>query len=201
MNNKYTPFGEIIESSLNLWHAQTWKWDTIPIFGSLITVETKERILFGLVYHIKTGSSDSSRSVIPYQKTEEELKAHYPQIFEFLQTTFLCLPLGYLQDTVITYQLAPEPPKIHTFVRAATDQEITRFFLHEHYLHVLFSFSSQLCSLDELLLALLKNLSDAGILTQEKLARFIETFSLLTANDYRKLKLFLQRAQLAIKIP
>lgn len=193
-------FAEIIESSLSTWRAQSWKWDIMPKFGSLITIETPERKVFGLVHTIQTGSSDPARTVMAYKKTQHELKLEQPQIFEFLQTTFSCLTLGYSQDNMLLYQLAPEPPKIHAFVRVATLEETARFFSNEHYLHLLFCFSSQLFSLDELLLAVLKQLSDLHLLTEELLTRFIETFSLLTANDYRRLKLFLQRAHPIIKI-
>lgn len=199
MNNK-EPFAEIIESSLRLWRAQTWNWDIIPNFGSLISIETEQAILFGLVYDIQIGPSDPARTVIAYKKTQAELRKEQPQVFEFLQTTFSCLPLGYMQQNRIYYQLAPEPPKIHAFILKTQCEELIKFFSNEYYLHLLFCFSSQLLSLDELLLALLKHLSDNKALTEESLTRFIETFSLLTANDYRRLKLFLQRAQPIISI-
>lgn len=194
------PFAEVIESSLNIWKAQTWKWDIFPSFGSLATIETKDRTIFGIVYNIQTGSLDQMRSVIAYQKTEEELLREQPQIFEFLHTTFSCLTLGYLQNKQILYQLAPEPPKIHAFVNLAQLEEVDLFFSNEQYLHLLFSSANQILLLDELLLSLLKRLSDSNILTEATLSKFIETFSLLTANDYRRLKLFLQRAQPIIKI-
>jgi len=54
--------------------------------------------------------------------------------------------------------------------------------------------SNQILHLDELLLATLKHQVDLGILNKERFTRLIETFSLLTGNDYRRLKLFLQRA-------
>lgn len=194
------PFAEIVESSLSIWRAQSWQWDHFPSFGSLITIQGEDRTLFGIVYNIQTGSSDPNRATFAYQKTEEQLKNDMPQIFEFLQTTFYCLNIGYLQKGKMLYQLAPEPPKIHTFISAATKQEMVEFFKDETYLHLLFSSQGQLFSLDELLLAVLKHLSDMNILTQENLNNFIQTFSLLTANDYRRLKLFLQRAHTIIKI-
>ncbi|MBA3954049.1 hypothetical protein H0X48_01900 [Candidatus Dependentiae bacterium] len=198
--NAQQPFAEVIESSLTIWRAQTWQWDNFPSFGSLVTLETETRVLFGLVYFIQTGSLDPSRTAYAYKKTEAELKRDQPQIFEFLHTTFSCLTIGYLEKDKLLYQLAPEPPKIHAFVCHANHQQIVQFFSHEHYLHILFEFSHHLFSLDELLLALLKNLSDNNALTQENLSKFIETFSLLTANDYRRLKLFLQRAHTIIKL-
>lgn len=193
--NKKNCFAEVIESSLSGWLAQSWQWDTFPTFGSLVVIEHKNRILFGIVHQIQTGSMDPIRYPFAYQKTEEELLREQPQIFEFLKTTFSCLTIGYKENNTLFYQLAPEPPKIHSFVCNASPELITEFFCQEQYLHTLFALSNQLFSLDELLLALLKNLANLKVITQPNLAAFIQTFSLLIDNDYKRLKLFLQRAQ------
>jgi hypothetical protein len=187
-------FAEVIESSLHSFLAQSWKWDQFPSFGSLVTIETKQRIVFGIVHEVKTGSMDSMRYPFPYQKTEEELLLEQPQIFEFLKTTFSCLTIGYKQNSKIFYVLAPEPSKIHAFVTPASKTLCAQFFESDIYLHLLFGMSNQILHLDELLLATLKHQVDLGILNKERFTRLIETFSLLTGNDYRRLKLFLQRA-------
>lgn len=187
-------FAEVIESSLHGFLAQSWQWDTFPAFGSIVTIETKQRILFGIVHEVKTGSMDSMRYPFPYQKTEEELLMEQPQIFEFLKTTFSCLTIGYKQNGKLFYLLPPEPSKIHAFVTPASKTLCAHFFESDMYLHLLFGMSNQLLNLDELLLATLKHQVELGILTKERLAKFVETFSLLTGNDYRRLKLFLQRA-------
>lgn len=189
------PFAEIIESSLTGWLAQTWQWDDFPTFGSLVTVKGKKRILFGIVHQIQTGSMDPVRYPFAYQKTEEELLAEQPQIFEFLKTTFSCLILGYKEQSSIMYQFAPEPPKIHAFIEPIADDIYKEFFYSHRYLHVLFGLSHQLANLDELLLAILKHLHDYNLLTQEKIEHFIDAYLLLNGNDYRRLKLFLQRTQ------
>lgn len=189
------PFAEVIESSLDGWLAQTWQWDHFPSFGSLVTVASGKRTLFGIVHQVKTGSMDPVRFPMAYQKTEDELLLEQPQIFEFLKTTFSCLTLGYLEKGRIFYQLAPEPPKIHTFVSPVTPELGKRFFYSERYLHVLFGQASQLSNLDELLLAILKQLASLKALSPETIGDFAQSFSLLTGNDYRRLKLFLLRAQ------
>lgn len=187
-------FAEVIESSLGSFLAQSWQWDAFPSFGSIVTIETKQRIVFGIVHEVKTGSMDSMRYPFPYQKTEEELLLEQPQIFEFLKTTFSCLTIGYKQNGKIFYLLTPEPSKIHAFVAPASKALCAQFFDSDMYLHLLFGMSNQILNLDELLLATLKHQVELGILTKERLTKFVETFSLLTGNDYRRLKLFLQRA-------
>jgi len=193
-------FAEVIESSLHTWKAQSWQWDVSPRFGELVTITTPSRTLFGIVHQINTGSTDPHRTVFPFAQTEQELLRDQPQIFHFLQTTFSCLTVGYEQQETILYQWAPEPPKIHAFVAHATPAQYQKFFSCEQYIHVLFGLANQVMNLDELLLALLKQLSYEKLLTHELLNRFIEHFSLLTGNDYRRLKLFLQRATACITL-
>lgn len=187
------PFGEIIESSLSHFLAQSWNWNEMPAFGSIIAIKTQKRTLFGLVNQVQTGSMDTGRYPFPYQKTHEELLIEQPQIFAFLKTTFKCTPLGYQEHGRIFYLTPPEPPLIHSFVASLEVQEGREFFASENYLHLLFGANTTNSS-DDLLLALLKYQKDLGILKPEKVSSFIHTFSLLTGNDYRRLKLFLQRA-------
>ncbi len=189
------PFAEVVESSLQGWLAQSWQWNYFPVFGSLVIVETKKRKLFGVVHQIQTGSMEPMRHPFPYQKTEEELMQEQPQIFEFLRTTFSCLTLGYYEQGKLYYLLAPEPPQIHTFVTLANQEFCMNFFSNVQYLHLIFNATSHLVNLEELLLAMLKFQADLGILNEEKLSVFLESFSLLTGNDYRQLKLFLRRVE------
>lgn len=190
--NKSHSFAEVIESSLQGFTAQSWQWDTFPEFGSLVTIETKKRTLFGVVHAISTGSMEPGRYPFTYQKTEEELLAEQPQIFEFLKTSFSCIILGFSEHEVMLYHRAPEPPKIHAFVSLATPLAYKHFFACHNYLHVLAS-SQQAESVDELLLGMLRNAHQHKLLDQAKLESFIENYSLLIGNDYRRLKLFIQR--------
>ncbi len=189
------PFAEVVESSLLHFKAQAWQWDTFAEFGSLVTVESKQRIIIGIVHDIQTGSIDPQRYPFAYQKTESELLAEQPQIFSFLKTTFSCLILGYQEKGKMYYTLSPEPPKIHAFVQQAHTNFLKTFFYTDLYLHLIFNATSVVANIDELLLALLKQKKQIGILSAVKIQDLAQTFSLLTGNDYRRLKLFLQRAQ------
>src|SRR5579872_2541465 len=131
-------FAEVIESSLTGWLAQSWRWDTFPSFGSLITIEEKKRTLFGIVHQVQTGSMDPIRYPFPYQKTEEELLREQPQIFEFLKTTFSCVTIGYQEKGSLFYLVSPEPPKIHSFISHPPIEITKTFFSNMRYLHLLF---------------------------------------------------------------
>lgn len=194
------PFAEIIESKLSSCCGKSWQWDNIPSFGSIISIKSNLRTIYAIVYDIQTGSSDPNRTVITYQKTEQELRRDQPQIFEFLETKFHCITIAYKENETIFYQVAPEPPKIHDFVWPTTIEERKIILENEQYLQVLFNYSNSNLPLDELLLAILKSSSDQKILKSIVFEKFIKMFSLLTNNDYRRLKLFLQRAKNIIHI-
>ena len=194
-----TTFAEVIESTLDHSVAQCWEWDHFPQFGSLITINNQPSTLIGCVTQIHTGSMDPLRYPFPYKKTETELRTEQPQIFEFLKTTFTVQIIGYAhQETTAAkffYTVPPKPAKIHSFVNYASMSTYASFFQKSHYLNVLFAFSDNISNLDELLLALLHNLAQRQLLAKENLEAFCETFSLLTGNDYRRLKLFLARVE------
>ena len=192
-NNRF--FAEIIQGSLSEWTGQCWKWDTIPQFGSLVITSHGPLPIFGIVHTIKTGSMDPIRSAIPYQKTQEELLRDQPQIFEFLQTTFTCITVGYLEQNYVYYHLPEKPPKIHAFIENASVEQYQQFFASDQFLHLVFNLSAQGMNIDELLLALLKQLHSKKILNKTKFNDFIETFSMLYKHDYQKLKIFLHRIQ------
>ena len=195
MISKKDCFAEVIESSLTSWLAQSWAWDAFPEFGSFVAIEGKKRTVFGIVHHVQTGSMDPVRYPFPYQKTEEELLKEQPQIFEFLKTTFSCIAIGYQEKKSISYLIAPEPPKIHSFI-THPDQAISKtFFASTRYMHLLFTHSAQIFNMDELMLALLRQHRELNILTPDKINAFMQTYCLLTGNDYRRIKLFLQRAE------
>lgn len=193
------PFAEVIESSLTGWLAQSWQWNSFPSFGSLVSIEDNKRTLFGIVHQIQTGSMDPTRYPFIYQKTEEELLKEQPQIFEFLKTTFSCLIVGYRYKGTIIYQLASEPPKIHAFVCTTPEDLQKEFFSTNSYLHILFALLNQVFNIDELLLAIIKHMVDSKTCTHNNIEQFVDTFRLLTGNDYRRLKIFLQRVETILR--
>lgn len=195
--NLHEYFAEIIQSNLQNYTAQCWKWDNFPQFGSLVRVQSGERLVLGCVTQIETGSIDPMRSPFPYRKTEAELMIEQPQIFEFLRTTFNVQIIGYIDSKTdnVNYNLAPMPCKIHSFVKVCEFDVFSKFFQEPLYLHILFASLNQYANFDDLLLVILSNLSEKKLLTKLMLDEFCQTFSLLTGNDYRRLKLFLKRVE------
>jgi hypothetical protein len=142
---------------------------------------------------------DAVRHPFAYKKTEEELLLEQPQIFEFLQTTFACITIGYEEKGHIYYLRAPQPPKIHSFVSFVPEDK-RKFFLSNHqYLHIVFGAAPLVGNIDELILALLCNHGPTA-LSQNSFQALMKSYTLLTGNDYRRIKLFLQRAQSALTL-
>lgn len=185
---------EVMSSSLQEWRAQSWRWDHNPPFGSLVVIQHDTRTLFGIVYHVETGSLDAIHQPYAYKKTEAELLQEHPQIFEFLTTTFACLVVGYQEAETLNYLWAPHPAKIHAFVGIASIDQTNHFFSAPDYLPLLFTGAQNLSSIDELLLAIISNYYHVSHQNTQFL-EFINLYATLVGNDYRRLTLFVERAK------
>ena len=199
-NSQHQPhhpaFAEVVASSLTQFTAQCWQWDVTPAFGSLVCVTNSNHTLYGIVTNLETGSSDPQRLPFPYQKTEAELRAHHPQIFEFLRTTFTVSIVGYKPTNgTLEHTLPPYPACIHQFVTPASDAECATFFAAPHFLAVLFGSNAGNPLLDELLISILRHAIIADLLTPALFEHYYHTLTLLLGNDYRRLKILLQRIE------
>jgi hypothetical protein len=181
------PFAEIIESNNAKYLAQTWNPQVMPKFGQLVETINNNTKIFGIITSIQTGSQDPMRYPFTYKKTEEELIKEQPQIFEFLKTTFDVQIVGFQANDKIIYSLPSNPPKIHSFVNNLDKKSVQTFFNKTDFLYLLFN--SQIHNLDEILIAILNDLPTNKIF----LTNFCNNFSLLSGNDYKRLKLFLSR--------
>ena len=189
------PFGEIIESSLTEWKIHCWRWDATPAFASPVIVTRDALTLFGIVFHVQTGSIEPGRSPFAYQKTEEELMRDQPHIFSLLQTTCRCAVIGYAEHEKNYHQIPSHPPKIHAFVRLASDEELKRIFSGTAYAYMLFNNETLAPLHRELMLALFKQLRGKKLLTDAHIRECIHVFSMALRHDYRTLKMFLQRLE------
>lgn len=218
LNNK-TFCAEVVGSNLGQVTIVAWQHDQPFAYGSLVAIEqtlnsaprpfvlslskdgerevTKHgyRTIYAVISGAMIGSDDPSRKPFAYKLSKEELAYQQPQIFTVIQTTMTGIVVGYEQDGTICHMVAPEPAEIHSFVRPATSQEVQRFVTKPTYLQLLFSASSALNNVDELLLALVRYLKSQNALSSTSLQDMVGTYSLLTGNDYRRLKLLLSRMQ------
>lgn len=192
-NNQFC--GEVIASTLSQVTVVAWQYDKPLPHGRLVAIVLPTTIVYAFVSAVHTGSDDPSYKPFAYRLTKQELEHQQPQVFHCLQTTMHCLIVGFETQGTMYHMIAPEPPEIHAFVRPATSAELARFVAKPTYLQVLFGAAHQVGSIDELLLAIMREFLSHNVLQPEFLEEFVATFSLLTGNDYRRLKLLLQRVQ------
>lgn len=200
MENNSHSFAEVISSNLTTITAQCWKWNKMPIFGSLITAKINNLTIFGIIYNIQTESSDPVRQPIAYKKTHEALIKEQPQIFEFLQTTFQAIIVGYKKNNSMIYHLPSSPPTLHTFISEANTQENHLFFQNNHYLHLLAQKAHEMPNFQELLFAILKHIKQQQLLSQEHLHLYLQTISIILKNDYHTLKTFMARTETLLSL-
>lgn len=189
MHTLAQPTGEVLTSSLRECKAIAWDIRIYPPFGSLVTIENGQHTIFALVYHIETGPIDSIRMPTAFKMTEAQLIEQHPEIFPYICTHIHCVHVGYLQDGNPLYQVPPRPPMMHALMYQATVVQQELFFARSDYLHTLFGLLAQQAILDELLLAIVHQQQPV----QEALEELLQTYCVLTNNDYKRLKMFLQR--------
>jgi len=150
---------------------------------------------YGIVTHIATGPHDAHRSPMPLQKSYEELQQEYPHIFHLLQTSFTCIVIGHFVNDTFVYQAPATPAQLHGFIQPATNEAYHAIFSQETYMPLLFQAPQLDATIDELILAIMRHLAHHRMLSAERISRIVETFSMLINNDYRRLKLLLERIE------
>ncbi len=194
-NNKSPYFAEVLESSLNTIRAQCWHTEHVPAHGALVAITDAQITLYALVYNCTTGSDNAVHAPYAYGKTPEQLHQEHPEIFMLLKTTFWAILIGYQEHHNMVYSCAQRPAPIHTFVRPATSEEYANVFARADALYALFGSGQLITNLDELLLALLKQIKIVGVLTPLLLETLVNTYTAFYAHDYRRVRVFAQRVQ------
>lgn len=121
------PWGEVVESSLEMCTVETWMWDTpIPI-GTLVYIP-QQRIQtdniplvtwWGVLNSITTTMRDGSTPVA-YQRDYALLKRDMPHIFAGLVTRVRISICGYsYDDQTFYYHQPPAPPLPHVQAHCA----------------------------------------------------------------------------------
>jgi hypothetical protein len=142
---------EVVESSTTQLVAECRRLHEAPPFGALVRVPSGDLTVFGLVTNVATRSLEPNRRPTAYGKSEAELQAEHPQIFELLKTEIEALLLGYADGPRQYQLLPPQPPRIHSFVYECDPEEVRAFTTPLDFLRLIFS--SGRTNTDELLIA------------------------------------------------
>jgi hypothetical protein len=169
-----------------------------PPFASMVRVsDNSNGNLFGVVFHVETGSIEANRPLSALGLTEEELRRDQPQIYELLTTRFTVALIGYQSESgTIHHYLPPRPPRPHTQVFLCTQGETRRLTEEVSFLRGLILGETGVTSGDELVAALLRNALSVREETTEHLQylHYVgRELACLLRNDTTRLRALLEK--------
>ena len=188
--SRHGELGEVIESSTTELVAEARTLHGAPPFGSFVTIASEYNIV-GIVSGATTKSAEPNRRPVAFGKTEQELRAEQPQIFELLRTEFSVLLVGHLVDGDPVHYLPPQPARIHSFVRGCDDRIVQDFTRTDDYLRCILG-SGNLPA-DQLIPAALRTAHRAHGSAPEYLVRAGKELARLLRDDYDRLGAILRR--------
>ena len=192
-----TEIGEVIGSSNTEFIAQSHLLFESPVFGEFVRVEGRDETVYGVVFATYTHSLEPNRLAVAYHRSELELRAEQPQIFELLKTKFEAVIVGYKGKDVVRSQLPPKPPRIHAFVHPLSPVEVRRVTADPGFLRLLLSGARapNRAPVDELAAAALRHAVVAHADDQRYLVRAGKELARLLKDDYETLSSVLRRVR------
>ena len=182
---------EVVESSTTDLVAECRRLHEAPPFGAFVRIPAEDRMLFGLVTNVATRSLEPNRRPTAYGKTEEELQAEHPQIFELLRTEIEAMLLGYAEGSQQRQLLPPQPPRIHSFVYECSLEEARDFSASRDFLRLILS--SGRTNADELLVAAARTALAAHADGPSYRISLGQELARLLKDDYDRLSAMLRR--------
>lgn len=161
--------------------------------AALAATSLSPNLIFALVSNARTAPLSSGRRPTALgMESEDEIRAHYPQIFELLTTEFSGMLVAYTgDDGRVRRHLPPHPPKIHAPVRACEPGEVMAITNNLSFLRFVLSMGQGMrdaAPADSLVAACLRNAFDArgrDVDFIENAGRYLLP---LLADDYERLR-------------
>ena len=129
--------GEVVEASTTGFTTQCYELYQAPPLGCLVRSgslrqahDADDSAVFGIVWEIATRSMDPARHPIARgrdEDTEEDVYLSNPQLSRLLLTEFRAVVVGHRSNGRVYPYLAPQPPRIHSFVYRCDDEELKAF--------------------------------------------------------------------------
>jgi hypothetical protein len=166
-----------------------------PPFASIVrATTTNSDHIYGVVFHVETGSLEANRPLSALGLTEEELQRDQPQIYELLTTRFTAALIGYQSESgTIHHYLPPRPPRPHSQVFLSTPEETRRLTEEVSFLRSLLMGNLGVISGDELVAALLRNALSVRESNADYLHYVGRELACLLRNDTTRLRALLQK--------
>ena len=187
--------GEVVEASTTDFIAQCYELYQLPPLGSLVKTGNSSAELYGVVYNATTTSLEPGRRPIARGKdetTEDDIYRAHPQLSKLLRSEFCTLLVGHRQGDKICHYLPPQPARIHGFVYLCRPEEVQEFSRSFDFLNMLVNASLPV-SVDELIAASLRQMSQANKDRQAFLVAAGKELATLLSGQYQQLKAILGR--------
>jgi len=187
--------GEIIEASTTEFVAECYELYELPPLGSLVSVGDADEKMFGIVYHATTASVEPGRRPIARGKEEASEEGIYkssPQLEKLLRSEFSALVVGHGDGEVIHQYLPPKPARIHSFVYLCPSGKVKDFSQSFDFLNLLL-ITSLSVSVEELIAATLRRMSQAHEDEQAFLKKAGRELAVLLSGEFSRLRAILGR--------
>lgn len=189
---------EVIASSTGAFTAEAYRGAEVPAFGSWVRVKHENGTeVFGLVSRVEVGSVDPHRRAIAMGRTPEELRREMPHVLELIRVTLSAQTVAY-RDIAgqVRQTLPPSPPALHSFVEACTPEEVCTLGAPYDFLRTLARNTDPSVPVDDLLVAVLRQVYDANARNREGEQALVEAgrvLSRLLNDDHERLHSILRR--------
>lgn len=199
--------GEVIETSLTRYAAQSYELDQSPPFGGLVRVRDRSgnNEIFGVVSHIATGGLDAGRKAVARSAgrpglADEQVYQDNPQLARLLKTVFEVEILGWRRANNsepgrLSYIFPDYPPPLHYSVVSCSQAEIVEFTDKTLYLRTLLNVSDG--PVEELVAAVLRRGAEArgGAKGRQFLIDTGRALARLLKEDYERLRTILEKCE------
>jgi hypothetical protein len=199
--------GEVVETSLTGYNAQTYKLDEPPPFGGLVRVKDRAGTceIYGTVYHIATGGLDPGRRAAARGSgqppaNDEQVYTDNPQLSRLLRTEFAVLVLGCCKagqsPARFSYIFPDYPPPLHYSVSLCQDSTLVAFTEEKSYLRTILE-ASQVPA-EELIAAILRRSAQArGEAGRAYLVESLRHLARHLKQDYDRFKIIVEKCEIA----
>ncbi|GAC1396532.1 MAG: hypothetical protein NVSMB65_15700 [Chloroflexota bacterium] len=186
--------GEIVAVSTSEFTTQSYELDEAPAYGSLVCVgkpgpEPPAIRHFGVCYRVQTSSIEPGRHAVAWGRDEDDdadIFRRQPQLREVLHTTWDCLLVGYrASGGGIAQRIPAAPPRMHSFVYAATSDEVCAFHRDLGYLR--FILRSAVPGVEDLLAACIRHAYECAGRDDALLLEAGRTVARLLPGDHARL--------------
>ena len=197
--------GEVVETSLTSYTAQTYRLDEPPPFGGLVRVKDRAGTceIYGVVYHIATGGIDPGRRAAARgggqpQARDEQVYTENPQLTRLLKTEFGVLVLGCraVGANHFSYVFPDYPPPLHYGVALCGDTTLAHFTEEFSYLRTILE--APQVPAEELVAAMLRRASRVrGGGGRPFLVESLRYLARQLKQDYDRFKIIVEKCEVA----